>query len=313
MTLRAVDKHEQIEGLPAFFDPRRTRRAIVSDVDRGRRRDLHGLASVGSAQARTDAKASAAEAKGYEEPAVTASERMAKALEEHNDRERGAAEAYETPFRISQEYMKSGRRWRVDLGGTETVHDVTMKWEPSDANVNLSRAVPSEMRVGDAVTFSWLKVMNGVTQLAFAARGGDLARQRCTRRGRRSHDADALAFMSPATCAALSAVFPLILVTMAIEHRRAIRLVRRRERLFKWIVEYSMMGALIGLVIRVIGVQIDGLATVWAIFVWVFVGFGVLGLGFMLVAIVEQDREDHADELRGEGCSVARRPDTASL
>ena len=91
---------------------------------------------MGSAQARTDAKASAAEAKGYEEPAVTASERMAKALEEHNDRERGAAEAYETPFRISQEYMKSGRRWRVDLGGTETVHDVTMKWEPSDANLN---------------------------------------------------------------------------------------------------------------------------------------------------------------------------------
>ncbi|MGC5225449.1 hypothetical protein ACPW96_23030 [Micromonospora sp. DT81.3] len=60
--------------------------------------------------------------------------------------------------------------------------------------------------------------------------------------------------MTPATCIALSALFPLLLVTIAIEHGRAIRFVRRRERIFKRIVEGSVIGSLIGLVIAVIGV-----------------------------------------------------------
>jgi heme exporter protein D len=102
------------------------------------------------------------------------------------------------------------------------------------------------------------------------------------------------------TCITLSAVFPLILVTTAIEHRRAIKLVRRRERVFKTIVEYSMMGSLIGLVMTVIGVQMNGLEQVGTFFVWLFFGFGVFGLGVMLIAIVEQDRDDHAVEVRRE-------------
>lgn len=100
--------------------------------------------------------------------------------------------------------------------------------------------------------------------------------------------------MSQATCIALSAVFPLLLVTMAIEHRRVIRDVRRHQRVFNWIVESGMLAALVGLVVTVTGVQTDGVDKIlgfagWAAFAWsVFVLFGYL------LWIVLQDREDHA-------------------
>lgn len=106
--------------------------------------------------------------------------------------------------------------------------------------------------------------------------------------------------MSQETCIALSAVFPLLLVTMAIEHRRVIRDVRRHQRLFNWIVESGMVAALIGLVVTVIGVQTDGIDGVlgftgWATFVWsVFVLFGYL------LWIVLQDRDDHKAAIERE-------------
>lgn len=106
------------------------------------------------------------------------------------------------------------------------------------------------------------------------------------------------AVMTKDTCMALSAVFPLILVTMAIEHRRALRFVQRREGFFQWIVERSTMGALAGLVMTVIGVQTNGLAMPFTVLAWFLFGFGVLGLTLVLVAIVEQDRADREAEVR---------------
>lgn len=106
--------------------------------------------------------------------------------------------------------------------------------------------------------------------------------------------------MSQTTCIALSAVFPLILVTMAIEHRRALRFVRRREKFFERLVEYCTIGSLLGLVITVIGVQLDGLNFPATLIVWALFTISVFGLGVMLVAIIDQDRDDRADELRRE-------------
>jgi hypothetical protein len=99
---------------------------------------------------------------------------------------------------------------------------------------------------------------------------------------------------------ALSSVFPLILITMALEHRRAIRVVDRRERVFKQIVEFGIMGSLIGLVTTAIGVQTNGLNFPFAVLVWFMFALGVFGLGVMLVAIVEKDRDDRADEIKRE-------------
>jgi heme exporter protein D len=113
--------------------------------------------------------------------------------------------------------------------------------------------------------------------------------------------------MSQATCIALSAVFPLLLVTMAIEHRRVIRDVRRHQRVFNWIVESGMLAALVGLVVTVVGVETDGIDhilgfTGWAAFAWsVFVLFGYL------LWIVLQDREDHAAVIERERQETQRR------
>ena len=110
------------------------------------------------------------------------------------------------------------------------------------------------------------------------------------------------AFVGPAvmrseTCAALSAVFALLLVTVAAQHRRAIRKVRRRQRVFNWITDYSMMFALGGLVVTVVGVQVDGLAMIPNLWVWIAFGFSVAGMTFMLVNIIEDNKEDHASDL----------------
>jgi hypothetical protein len=112
--------------------------------------------------------------------------------------------------------------------------------------------------------------------------------------------------MTKETCIALSAVFPLILVTMAIEHRRALRFVDRREGVFKWIVEYGTMGSVIGLVMSVVGVQTNGLNLSFTIIVWALFAGGVFGLALTLVAIVEQDREDRDEDRRKEAAEHER-------
>ncbi|NYE19609.1 hypothetical protein [Microbacterium immunditiarum] len=85
---------------------------------------------------------------------------------------------------------------------------------------------------------------------------------------------------------------------MAIEHRRALRYVQRREGVFQWIVEKSTIGAVCGLVMTVIGVQTDGLALPFTVLAWFLFGLGILGLTLVLVAIVEQDRSDREEDVR---------------
>ena len=109
-------------------------------------------------RARSDAKKSAVEAHDYEQRAVDASERIASAIEEQNERERAAADEYETPFALGQEYVSTpgSKRWRLELQGTETVHDVSIEIEPRDPHFKIRpETVPATMQPGAVVLFDW--------------------------------------------------------------------------------------------------------------------------------------------------------------
>ncbi|MHC2999547.1 hypothetical protein [Microbacterium sp. HJ5] len=96
---------------------------------------------------------------------------------------------------------------------------------------------------------------------------------------------------------ALSAVFPLLMVTIAIEHRRVIRAIVRGQRIFDNLIEITMGAALVGLVISVIGVQLGELATAFAVVVWICFGVGLFGVFFILIGSVSVDRDEHDKEV----------------
>jgi len=106
--------------------------------------------------------------------------------------------------------------------------------------------------------------------------------------------------MTQATCGALSAVFPLILVTLAIEHPRVLRHVQRNGPVLNNIIGYGMAASLAGLVASIIGVQIDGLPFFVSIFVWIFFGGSVLVIALVLMSIVQFEHEEHEEQLQRE-------------
>lgn len=102
--------------------------------------------------------------------------------------------------------------------------------------------------------------------------------------------------MRQETCMALSAVFPLLMVTIAIEHRRVIRSIVRGQKVFDYLVEITMGAALLGLVVSIIGVQVGELAIVFAAVVWICFGVGLFGVFFILIGSVSVDRDEHDKE-----------------
>lgn len=101
--------------------------------------------------------------------------------------------------------------------------------------------------------------------------------------------------MSKDTCAVLTAVFPIVLLTVVLE-RRAIHLNIRRQGWFRWTTQYIVGGCAVGLPLAVIGVQTNGLSLIWGALAWVGGAVAVLGLPFTLLAALataeaEEDRE----------------------
>lgn len=99
--------------------------------------------------------------------------------------------------------------------------------------------------------------------------------------------------MSEATCAVLTAIFPLVLLTVVLE-RRAIHLKIRKKRWFRTMTQLTVTASLIGLVLTVIGVQLHGLDLPWSWFAWLAAAVAVFGLAFNLLGTAASDeaRED---------------------
>ncbi|MFF2494904.1 hypothetical protein [Agromyces sp. NPDC058064] len=101
--------------------------------------------------------------------------------------------------------------------------------------------------------------------------------------------------MTEATCAVLSAVYPLVLITVVLE-QRSIHLSIRRRRWFRVLTFTIVAGALIGIALSVIGVQLHGLGPVAGAANWLVGLIAVGGLGFLLLSMLatlqaEEDAE----------------------
>lgn len=86
------------------------------------------------------------------------------------------------------------------------------------------------------------------------------------------------------TCSALTAVFPLILVTVTLQ-RRDMHVNIRRLRMTRVVLMGSVAVCLIGLLTTLIGIEIGGLAGIAAALAWTLLALAVIGLGFVVLAI----------------------------
>jgi hypothetical protein len=107
--------------------------------------------------------------------------------------------------------------------------------------------------------------------------------------------------MSEATCAVLSAVSPLILITIVLE-QRSVHLEIRRRTWFRRATLIVVIASLVGLALSVVGVQAGGLAPISANVNWVAGAVSLLGLGALLLAIIAtlEDEEDRATRSAAE-------------
>lgn len=107
--------------------------------------------------------------------------------------------------------------------------------------------------------------------------------------------------MSEATCAVLTAIFPLVLLTVVLE-RRAIHLNIRKKKWFRTMTQITVAASLIGLVLTVVGVQLHGLDWRLAWVAWLASAAAIVGLAFNLLGTAASDeaREDRdaADKRR---------------
>ncbi|WP_442577133.1 hypothetical protein ACSBPH_08380 [Microbacterium sp. F51-2R] len=99
--------------------------------------------------------------------------------------------------------------------------------------------------------------------------------------------------MSEATCAVLTAIFPLVLLTVVLE-RRTIHLNIRRAKWFRRTTMSTVAASLVGLPLTVVGVQLHGLDWNFAWIAWLVALVAFLGLAFNLIgaAASEEARED---------------------
>jgi peptidoglycan biosynthesis protein MviN/MurJ (putative lipid II flippase) len=102
--------------------------------------------------------------------------------------------------------------------------------------------------------------------------------------------------MTEATCAVLTAIFPLVLLTVVLE-RRAIHVNIRRREWFRKVTQVTIVSALAGLLLTVLGVQWHGLNVTLSFLAWAAFAVAVGGLTFNLLAAgasaeVEEDETD---------------------
>jgi hypothetical protein len=108
--------------------------------------------------------------------------------------------------------------------------------------------------------------------------------------------------MSPATCAVLTGVFPLVLLTAAVD-RALISVKIRRLAWFRSLVVWTVSSAAIGLLLCVLGVQLDGLDFIWGVMAWAAFATAFVGLGASIMASiatheVEEDRAKQRESKR---------------
>lgn len=101
--------------------------------------------------------------------------------------------------------------------------------------------------------------------------------------------------MSKDTCAVLTAIFPIVLLTVVLE-RRAIHVNIRRQPWFRWATQLIVGACAVGLPLAVLGVQFEGLRVVLGAIAWLVCAVVVFGLPFTLLAALatsemEDDRE----------------------
>jgi len=94
--------------------------------------------------------------------------------------------------------------------------------------------------------------------------------------------------MNAATCSALTAVFPLILITVVLERPR-VSIKIRRKPWFRRLVLPTIATSLIGTGLSAVGVQVDGYAPFVAVFAWCTFAFALGGLGTIALMIVATD------------------------
>lgn len=104
--------------------------------------------------------------------------------------------------------------------------------------------------------------------------------------------------MSKDTCAVLTAIFPIALLTVVLE-RRAIHLNIRRQPWFRWATQFILAASAVGLVLTVLGVQLSGLKVLFGIVAWMTCAIVVIGLPLTLLAALataemDEDRESSA-------------------
>lgn len=118
-------------------------------------------------RSRIDARSSASEAQDHEARAVAASERIAAAIEEQNQREREERERYRNPWTMLPEPVQSGRRWKFHLGGEEPVSGVMVKIDDKHDRERLNITMPEsdEMRPGQSFRLDWWRSMASPSQI----------------------------------------------------------------------------------------------------------------------------------------------------
>jgi len=101
--------------------------------------------------------------------------------------------------------------------------------------------------------------------------------------------------VNAATCAALSAVFPLILITVVLERPR-ISVKIRRMRGFRRLVLTTIAASLIGTTVSLVGVQLNGFGLLGGVAAWIVLFVALAGLGTTALMIVATDEvaEDQA-------------------
>lgn len=111
--------------------------------------------------------------------------------------------------------------------------------------------------------------------------------------------------MSEATCAVLSAIFPLVLVAGVLE-RRVPHIKIRRHRFFRNVFLGMFTAALCGTVYAVIGVEVGGFTSVNAIFVWTLFAIAIGGLATTLLASVATAEIEEDSRKKGDGKRKAK-------
>jgi hypothetical protein len=105
--------------------------------------------------------------------------------------------------------------------------------------------------------------------------------------------------MSEATCAVLSAIFPLILVTGVLE-RRVPHIKIRRHQFYRLTFLATFTAALAGTICAVVGVQIAGLSPALGATTWVLFAVAIGGLATTLIASVATAEIQEDSDERGD-------------